>query len=260
MVTDLPRTIEVGSLAWGQNRGGSLTRYQAVMFAVRSIPELGVLLRTHARLKLRRPRGRTSVDPDTMTTPPTPLCRSAARCAQERYGDSALHRHALRTIAYAHAIAKIDRLDVDQELLWCAALLHDIGLTDPVPDECFAIRGGLLAHDLAVDAHTTTSRADLLAEAISRHPAPGLDPHTQPLAYLVNAGALLDLTGRRLESLIPASVDELLSQQTRAGLEQDLVTQWNFEATAVPHGRAHVARTLGLGIAIRCSPYPRHQK
>jgi len=229
-------------------------------FATRSIPALATLLRSHAQLRLTRRGGRHPVDPNTMKVPDTLLCQSAAHCAQRHYGDGALQRHAYRTIAYAHAIAKIENLDVDPELLWCACLLHDIGLPHPVASQCFAVRGALIAHDLAIDAHTAPPRADQLAEAISRHPAPGLDPHTQPLAYLVNAGALLDLTGSRLERLNPQTVNDLLSRQTRAGLEQILTKQWAAEATHVPRGRASVARALGFLTAARCAPYPRAQK
>jgi len=181
--------LEVGSLRWGRVTGGRLTLPQSAMFAARSIPELGMLLRTHLLLRLRLNRGRDLVDSSTMTIPDTPLCRAAARAARQYYGDGALQRHAFRTIAYAHAVAEMDRLEVDAELLWCACLLHDIGLAKPVAGQCFAVRGGLLAYELALNAHIATSRADLLAEAICRHPTPGLDPLTQPLAYLVNAGA-----------------------------------------------------------------------
>ena len=104
------------------------------MFAARSIPELGMLLRTHLRLRLRPNRGRVLVDSSTMTIPDTPLCRAAVRVARQHYGDGALLRHAFRTIAYAHAVAKFDRLDVDPELLWCACLLHDIGLPKQPPE------------------------------------------------------------------------------------------------------------------------------
>ena len=144
--------------------------------------------------------------------------------------------------------------------MWCACLLHDIGLPEPVAGQCFAVRGGLLAYDLALNARIATSRADLLAEAISRHPTPGLDPLTQPLAYLVNAGALMDLTGRSLEKLRPSSVEDLLARQTRAGLEHALSTGWAAEAAVVSHGRASLARSLGLLLAIRCSPFPDTEK
>jgi len=245
---------DVGSVAWGQITRGRLTRRQTAVFAARSLPEILLLLRTHARLRRGR-RGSTEVNPDTMTVPDTPLCRAAEQCARRHYAGGPLERHAYRTIAYAHAIASIDHIDVDPELLWCAALLHDIGLPSPVAGHCFAVRGSHTAQALATEAGTSAARSTLLAEAISRHPMPGLNRHTQPLAYLVNVAALLDLTGRRLDNLSADSVTALLDLQPRAGLERTLITQWTAEAAMVPRGRASIARALGFLLATRIAPY-----
>lgn len=254
---DRPRA-DVGSVAWGKITHGRLTRLQTAVFAASTLPEIFLLLRTHARLKRGR-RGSTEVDPNTMTVPDTPLCRAAQQCARRHYAGGPLERHAYRTVAYAQAIASMDHVEVDPELLWCAALLHDVGLPSPVAGHCFAVRGGETAQDLAIRAGVSAARSTLLAEAISRHPMPGLNRYTQPLAYLVNVAALLDLTGRRLDNLSSDSVAALLDLQTRAGLEETLNTQWEAEAAMVPHGRP-VSLACSASSARPASPHTRPAK
>lgn len=189
-----------------------------------------------------------------MDMPDSALCRAVEAVASERQSPWML-AHGYRTVAYAHAVAALDQIAVDSELLWCASLLHDVELEHPVPDRCFAVRGGDIAERVALDAGAEPTAARLLGDAVSRHATPDLDPHSHPLPYLVAAGALVDVLGKRLEQMSPAFVSAVNETHPREGFASLLARAWRAEAHAVPAGRAALAeRTAGFSIAARFAP------
>ena len=62
-------SFELGSLAWGAQTGGRLSRGQEVALLVRSVPQLAALGRSWLALALGRGRGKIVVDPAAMTRP-----------------------------------------------------------------------------------------------------------------------------------------------------------------------------------------------
>ncbi|MET1006229.1 MAG: HD domain-containing protein [Propionibacteriaceae bacterium] len=249
---------EVGSLRWGEATGGVLTRSQRWTMRWRSRGELASLVRSRVLLILRR-HGHTMLDLESLRPPDTRLAAAVEDVARREQTPVVL-AHAYRTVAFAHAIASLDRVAFDPELLWCAALLHDVGLEHPVTGRCFAVRGGEIARQTALAAGATAATADLLGDAVCRHPSPRLDPQRHPLPYLVAAGALVDVVGRRLEQLDHRSVEEVLADQPRGDFARTVATAWRTEAHSVRHGRAAVADQLGLSLAARWAPFPAHRE
>ena len=82
--------------------------------------------------------------------------------------------HCLRTYVWGALLGRRDRLDWDDELLYVACLLHDLGLT-PAHDgrepgiECFAVEGARAADAFLADAGWDVGRRARVAEAIVLH-------------------------------------------------------------------------------------------
>ena len=256
-MTAMRADVDYGSLAWGMRTGGRLSRMERRHMLGVGLLDAAALIR--GRLLLATGRGRRSARApfSSMAVPDTPLASAVERVARERQSATML-AHALRTVALAHALASLDAVRFDVELLWCACLLHDVALESPRAGRCFAVRGGEIARETALDAGSDRATAEALGDAVSRHATPGLDPGRHPLPYLVAGGALVDVLGRRLEDLDAAFVDGLIAAQPRDGFATALATAWRAEAGAVPGGRAALAeRPLCFSLAARAAPLPR---
>lgn len=245
---------DLGSLTWGRSSGGRLTGDVRRALRLAALRDARVFARSRLLLAVGRGSRSGSVDLEVLDPPDSALCRAVEARAAERQSRQMLG-HAYRTVAYAHAVAGIDGVAVDRELLWCACLLHDVELEHPVPGCCFAVRGGETAAQVALDAGADAATADLLGDAICRHATPDLDRSAHPLAYLVAAGALVDVVGKRLDEMDRRFVEDLHRARPREDFATVLAAAWRAEARAVPDGRAALAeRTVGFSLAARFAP------
>jgi HD domain len=109
-----------------------------------------------------------------------------------------LTNHCYRSYAWAVALAEHDRVRFDPELLYIAALLHDLGLVDRFDTGgCFEEDGARVAADLAAVEGWSAERTEALAEAIRLHVAVESAIDDGPEAYLLWHATALDVTGSR---------------------------------------------------------------
>jgi HD superfamily phosphohydrolase YqeK len=113
--------------------------------------------------------------------PDSALTRAAEELAQRRLS-RALLNHSYRTYAFGAALGELENLDVDRELLYAAALLHDL---TPASDRA--------ARDVAEQVGLSTAATNILRTAIRLHGGPGVTLANGPVAYLLWAGAGLDV-------------------------------------------------------------------
>ena len=231
----------MGSLAWGRATGGVLTRAQRQRLRMAVLRDARVYARSMALLALRRGTRSAKADLTVMDMPDTDLCRGV-EAAVVGAESPQMFGHSYRTVAYAHALAAVDGLSVDLELLWCACLLHDIGIERTVPGRCFAVRGGEETVRIAQSAGADHATADL-------------DPDAHPLPYLVAAGALVDVLGKRLDEMDRDFVRAVNQARPRDDFASVLSGVWRAETRAVPKGRAAVAQhTAAFSVAARFAP------
>lgn len=145
----------------------------------------------------------------------------------------------------------------DREVLYVAALLHDLGVahTTPLADECFTLVGARAA--LAA-ADATAARAEqgrVAAEAITLHINPIVAAELGVEAHLLAAGAAFDVVGRRYRALDAATVQAVLARHPRQEFKRRFRLAWREHAGAFPCGRAHALRRLGFGLAIGMAPF-----
>jgi HD domain len=251
-----PGTAPLGTVAWARAGGGRLSRREQL----RELAAAGLLLlRTtpaQVRMRLGLPDPRAfSFDLDRIPLPDSAIARAAEEecrdCSPER-----LVNHCLRTYAWGTLLGARDGLRPDPELLWVAAMLHDLALTDAhrhasaMP--CFGARAGLLAIDWAGERGWPRERCETLGDAISLHLNVRVAAVHGREAQLLQAGAALDVIGQRCWQLSPATTAAVLARHPRLDWFDGL---GDFAAEAHPATRTHLLmRWLRFGTLMRHSP------
>src|SRR5665213_171205 len=162
-------TSYVGTWQWAQETQGSLRRQDRMRLLGQGIA---------ARLARMPSQWRSGIlGENASLTLPTPPDSALARAADERASElssPALYGHCLRTWAFATLFAQRDRIEHDEELLYVACVLHDLGLTDKhwgsdPHAKCFAVEGARAAYALVHEHGASDEQARKVAEAITLH-------------------------------------------------------------------------------------------
>ena len=246
----LPDPDRLGGPGWVASTGGRLTAAERRRMFVQS-------LHTQRELLAQRVRRRrtTSVDlSGVCDLPDSRMVREAEEAAASQ--PPVLLGHALRTAVFARALALIDGVEVDHELLVVGGLLHDVGLVEAVAGEDFTLRSAAAATDVARRAGREDA-CDHLADAIVVHATVGVDPETDgALGAYLQFGAMVDLVGLRERHLPHDLVGRAVGAHPRTGLTGPFLRLLRDEAHAVPQGRFAFLRSVGFGPAVRMSSVP----
>ena len=127
-----------------------------------------------------------------------------------------LLNHSYRTYLFGRALGELEGLDVDAELLFAAAMLHDTGLVAPPVDADFTLASSRFARDVAEQVGLSTAATDTMLNAITMHHTPGVSPDAGPEAYLLSAGAAVDVIGFRCLGAAGRTPSTRPSTSTRA--------------------------------------------
>jgi len=245
----------VGSPAWVARTHGSLSVREQVGFARAAAAREAAGLVTSVRG--RRAVGRV-LDADR-TPPDTRLARATEEVAGAAL-PAPLLGHSLRTWIWGSMLAEIDAIAYDDEALYVAALLHDLGLAPghrPGPEAgCFAVHGAAEARAIALDAGANAERARLIADAVAAHFNVSVPLSWGAEAHLLHAGAHLDVVGRRLGEIAPETVVSVLDRAPRTGFADCFVEAMRAEAELRPSSRAGLLWRLGMERAIRGARFP----
>ena len=233
-----PNPDRLGGLDWARRTRGHLTAAERrrLLGAIAVSQAINILGR--AKLALGRlPDGALSIDVRDFEPPDSRFAREAeAACAEQL---DLIIGHSYRTWMWGMALATLDREQLDRELFYCAALLHDWGATVPVPGEDFTIRGAERALACAQAAGIDRVQADLVADGICCHATPGVTVERDgAIAYYVQGGAMVDGAGLRAWDVSPHNLAEVLRRHPRgSGFKRGLSDVIKSEARAVPGGR-----------------------
>jgi hypothetical protein len=133
-----PDPERLGGLAWARRTGGSLTaRERGRLLAAIALGQWENAL-GRAKLALGRlPEGARKIDVKTFVPPDTPLARAAQQaCAQQPV---AIVGHSFRAWLFGRALATLDGSELDDELFYCGALVHDFGIAQPTVGRDFTL-------------------------------------------------------------------------------------------------------------------------
>jgi hypothetical protein len=249
-----PSTI--GSIEWTERTGGVLTARECVSLA-------GPLVRDELRivagllaLALRRHSGRrNTVDPAALVPPDSAMARDAGAAARDLLSP-VLVNHSRRAFAWGSAIAALQGITFDRELLYVAAMFHDTGLPSPVPHVDFTVRSAELAREFTARHGVPADRGELVANAIALHHTPGVGPELGAEAFLLSAGAGVDVFGLRGDKVPDAVRRSVIREFPRLGFKREFSRLWRAEARQVPRGRAWFLHRFALtDLSIRLAPF-----
>lgn len=245
---------QVGSWEWAQRTNGRLGRADRAELLRQGV--LAQLSRMPAAVRRRFIRDKSSV---SLPAPPdTALAKEAEERVRE-LSQPPLYGHCLRTWAFAALFAQRDRVDHDEELLYLACVLHDLGLTeahegrDPTA-ACFAVEGARAAHSLLCERQAPAERARSVAEAISLHLNISVPDRYGPEAVLLSKGVMLDVVGRRMERFPQAALMEVAEKWPREGSGALLLADTERQAKRRPQSRAALLHRLGFTKLVSANP------
>jgi hypothetical protein len=246
----------VGTHAWTMRTGGRLEPAQSR----RLVADLARAHATNAvgRLSLlaHLNSGRNAYVPPARLSPPSSPLTRAATDAATKVLPAPLLNHSHRTYQFGRAIGELEGVDVDAELLCAAALLHDTGLVTATGRDDFTLTSARIARDVAEHVGLSTAATETLQTAITMHHSPRVTLDAGPVAYLLSAGAGVDVAGVRSWQLPAASLTSTVRDHPRDGFKKYFTQAWANEAARVPQGRARLLRRYGaFTAAIALAPF-----
>lgn len=249
-------TTAPGTAAWVQQTAGWLT--PAERRAMLRPLVRGQLQNVFGRLslKLGLDSGRHAYVPPARVVPPdTALTRVAADCAR-RILPVAVLNHSYRTYHFGRTLGELEGIDVDCELLFAAAMLHDTGLMTSAGGADFTLASIRLAREVAERVGVSSAATEVMQTAITMHHSPGVDLSAGPVAYLLAAGAAVDVVGLRSWELPRNTLTDAVSAHPREHFKTVFDSAFRQEALRVPRGRAELLYRWGaFGPAIRFAPF-----
>jgi len=252
-----PRSADpIGSIGWTERTGGLLTARECLALAPPLLRgELGILVGLLA-MALRVHSGRRrSLDPASLAPPDSALARDAEVAAQDLL-TPALHNHSSRAYTWGAALAALQGVTFDRELLYLAAMFHDTGIPSPVPEVDFTVRSAAVARQFTDRHGLPADQRELVANAIAMHHTPGVGLESGAEAYLLSAGASVDVFGLRANEIPDAVRRGIIGQYPRLGFKRQFAELLRAEAEQVPRGRAWYLHRFALSdVSIRLAPF-----
>ncbi|CAG9229714.1 Metal-dependent phosphohydrolase [Paraburkholderia sabiae] len=113
-----------------------------------------------------------------------------------------LFNHSTRVYLWGALLGKRKSVTFDPELLYVAAMFHDIGLTPAYRESelRFEVDGANAARDFLRSHHVDEADVAKVWTAVALHTTPGIPEHMHGEIALVQAGAGMDVAGRGFDA------------------------------------------------------------
>ncbi|MFF1573647.1 HD domain-containing protein [Leifsonia sp. NPDC058292] len=173
--------------------------------------------------------------PTDIPTPDTAAARAALEIATEYYSESLLN-HCQRAWLWSVGFATEESREFDAELLYVAALLHDIGLVEEFDNHTLAFEngGGHVAIALTAGAGWDAARRTRVHEIIERHMWLSVDPAQDVEGYLLETATALDISGARADALPTDFQRAVLAAHPRLRLAEEFGAHVTDQARRKP--------------------------
>jgi hypothetical protein len=157
--------------------------------------------------------------------PDSALAKSAAELAWAASPEY-LYNHCMRTFVFASLIYARAGTKYDEELVFIASILHDLGLVPEFmsPDDRFDIDGANAAEKFLKQHNVPRERSDIVWEAIALHAGGGpVAQRRGPEVAAVGLGAVIDIQGARITDFSRDELRQVLDAYPRLGLKKKFV-------------------------------------
>ncbi|MFF4236027.1 HD domain-containing protein [Actinomadura geliboluensis] len=137
-----------------------------------------------------------------ITVPDTPLVRDVTEYIRDTE-DDLLYHHSRRVFLFGALQGRARGLEPDLELLYTAAMFHDLGLTPGYRDSRlrFEVDGAHAARDFLLRRGHGEADARTVWLGIALHTTPGVPEFLDPVIALLNAGVATDVLGLGYDDL-----------------------------------------------------------
>jgi HD domain len=156
--------------------------------------------------------------------PDSKIAREAAELVRQHENEM-LFNHSVRVFVFGAMKGIRQNLRFDSELLYVAALFHDLGLVDHYHTDTkrFEVDGADAAREFLRSHGTPEPNADLVWEAIALHTTPGIPQYMRPEIALTNAGVLVDVVGIGYDDYTPEQRDAVIAAYPRGDFKNDFI-------------------------------------
>ncbi|MBV1686113.1 HD domain-containing protein [Novosphingobium sp. G106] len=147
-----------------------------------------------------------------MKIPDSKLAREVTQFIRDTESDL-LFRHSQRVYCWGALMGARTGLSFDPELLYAAAMFHDIGLTEHYghSHHRFEVDGANAARDFLRQRGISERNVETVWNAVALHTTPGIPEFIRPEIALVQAGAGMDVAGRGYETFTDAQRDAVVA-------------------------------------------------
>lgn len=244
--------MKVGTLTWARETGGKLRPRDHVELARQFVV---------ARLARGQRQGISPVsfDPSTVRIPDNIIAKRAVSVC-ETLSEPWLVNHTYRAYFWGAYLAKASALSYDEELLFVACILHDLGLTEackPAADglHCFGVIGARKAVQAMVGSGWDVQKLEALEEAITLHLNVAVPLSDGAEAHLLHEGTALDVMGARFDELPRNYLARVLEQFPRVGMRANLTACGRYEVVVRPRSRMAYLFNTGFEEMIQTAPF-----
>jgi hypothetical protein len=156
--------------------------------------------------------------------PDSKIARQAAELVRQ-YETEMLFNHSVRVFVFGAMKGVRQNIKFDSELLYVAALFHDLGLVDAYHTDTkrFEVDGADAAREFLRSHGTPEPKADLVWEAIALHTTPGIPQYMRPEIALTNAGVLVDVVGIGYDEYTPEQRDQVIAAFPRGDFKNEFL-------------------------------------
>jgi hypothetical protein len=188
-----------------------------------------------------------------------PTATHATTAAHEvlvRYSSPALVNHCERAYLWAANLGRRRGIRYDAELLYVAAMLHDLGLVAAFDNHVAAFEeaGGNVAWVFGAGSGWPDARRDRVKAIIVRHMGDEVDPAVDAEGHLLRAGTALDIVGRDAEDWPEAFRAEVLRRHPRLGFVAEFGAAFHDQARRKPGCAAALAVASGFDERVAANP------
>jgi hypothetical protein len=168
--------------------------------------------------------------------PDSKLAREAAELVRQHETEM-LYNHSVRVFVFGAMKGAREKLKFDPELLYLAALFHDLGLVEAYHtdtrrfevDSADAARAFLRSHGIP------DPKTDLVWEAIALHTTPGIPQFMRPEIALTNAGVLVDVVGVGYDDYTPEQREQVITAFPRGDFKNEFIKVQTRSALKKPN-------------------------